>query len=225
MIKSIIILTAFLGFLSPTLARNPVFPGWYADPEGIVYGNRYFIFPTYSAPFGEQTFFDAFSSYDLVNWTKHERIIDNVEVNWVVGGMWAPAVFSHEGKYYFLFGANNVHEGEIGGIGIAVSDRPEGPYKDLIGKPLVNPIVNGAQPIDQYVFKDVDGQHYMFYGGWGHCNMVKLSQNFTSLVPFDDGSLFKEVTPQDYTEGPFMFVRNGTYYFMWSEGNLRKNLK
>ncbi|ODM93485.1 Arabinoxylan arabinofuranohydrolase [Orchesella cincta] len=206
-----------IGFLAVALARNPVFPGWYADPEGIVYGNKYFIFPTYSAPFGEQTFFDAFSSPDLVNWTKHSRIIDNNEVKWAVGGMWAPSVFENGGKYYFLWGANNVHQGEIGGIGIAVADQPEGPYKDLIGRPLIQDIINGAQPIDQFVFKDADGQYYMYYGGWGHCNLVKFNQNFTAIVPFPDGELVKEVTPQDYTEGPFMFMRNGTYYFMCLE--------
>ena len=61
---------------------------------------------------------------------------------------------------------------EVGGIGVAVSDRPEGPYKDLLGKPLINEIVNGAQPIDQFVFRDDDGRYYMYYGGWGHCNVV-----------------------------------------------------
>ena len=58
--------------------------------------------------------------------------------------MWAPSVINKDGKYYLFFGANDVHEGEIGGIGVAVSDRPEGPYKDLLGKPLINEIVNGA---------------------------------------------------------------------------------
>jgi len=204
--------------VSVAYARNPVFPGWYADPEGIVYGNRYWIFPTYSAPYNEQIFFDAYSSPDLVTWTKHSRILDNNEVKWAWRAMWAPAVFEHEGKYYFIFGANDVHEGEVGGIGVAVADRPEGPYKDILGKPLIQDIVNGAQPIDQFVFKDVDGQFYMYYGGWSHCNIVKLNQNFTAIVPFPDGQMYKEVTPQGYVEGPFMFVRNGTYYFMWSEG-------
>lgn len=108
--------------------------------------------------------------------------------------------------------------GEIGGIGVAAADQPEGPYKDLLGKPLINDIVNGAQPIDQFVFKDVDGQMYMYYGGWGHCNIVKMSEDLTRIVPFPDGQYYKEVTPQDYVEGPFMFIRNGIYYFMWSEG-------
>ncbi len=39
---------------------NPVFDGWYADPEGVVFDNRYWIFPTYSAPFEQQLFLDAF---------------------------------------------------------------------------------------------------------------------------------------------------------------------
>lgn len=198
--------------------QNPVFKGWYADPEAIIYNNEYWIFPTYSAPYEQQTHFDAFSSKDLVNWKKHPSIIDNKEVKWAEKAMWAPSVIEKGGKYYFFFAANDVHEGEIGGIGVAVADKPEGPYKDLLGKPLINDIVHGAQPIDQYVFRDKDGQHYMFYGGWGHCNVVKLADDFKSLVPFEDGTIYKEVTPENYVEGPTMFIKDGKYYFMWSEG-------
>lgn len=202
---------------------NPCFPGAYADPEGIVYGDRVFIYPTRSLPFEEQTAMDCFSSRDLKHWTKHENIIDTTEVKWAWGAMWAPAVLEKDGKYYLFFGANDVHQGEIGGIGVAVSDRPEGLFKDLLGRPLINEIVNGAQPIDQFVFRDKDGSYYMYYGGWGHCNMVKLADDFTSIVPFSDGSLYKEVTPKDYTEGPFMFIKDGKYYFMWSEGDWTKD--
>ena len=96
--------------------------------------------------------------------------------------------------------------------------NPAGPFKDVLGKPLIDKIVNGAQPIDQFVFRDDDGTYYMYYGGWGHCNIVKLSPDLLGVVPFDDGTVYKEVTPQDYVEGPFMLKRNGKYYFMWSEG-------
>jgi len=204
--------------LQLSFSANPVFDGFYADPEGIVYGDKYWIFPTFSAEYENQTFFDAFSSYDMVNWTKHSRIIDTTEVSWAHEAMWAPAVLENAGKYYFFFAANDVHEGEIGGIGVAVANQPEGPYKDLLGEPLINEIVNGAQPIDQFVFKDVDGQFYMYYGGWGHCNIVKMSDDLTKIIPFSDGDLYKEITPVDYVEGPFMFIRNDVYYFMWSEG-------
>ncbi|HMR18286.1 MAG TPA: glycoside hydrolase family 43 protein [Sphingobacterium sp.] len=199
--------------------QNPVFSGWYADPEGIVYNNEFWIFPTYSAAYDEQVFFDAFSSKDLVRWTKHERIIDTADVKWAKRAMWAPSVLQKADKYYFFFAANDVRGDQIGGIGVAVADRPEGPYKDLLGKPLINENVNGAQPIDQFVFKDKDGSYYMYYGGWQRCNVVKLSDDFKSLVPFEDGTLYKDITPENYVEGPFMFIRNDKYYFMWSEGS------
>ena len=52
----------------------------------------------------------------------------------------------------------------------------------------------------------------------GHCNMVKIAPDLLSIVPFEDGTMYKEVTPENYVEGPFMLKRNGKYYFMWSEG-------
>ncbi|WP_240768760.1 glycoside hydrolase family 43 protein [Olivibacter sp. XZL3] len=213
-----LLLTCFLSAPIAKAQTNPVFEGWYADPEGIRYGKEYWIFPTYSAPYEEQVFMDAFSSKDLKTWKKHEKIIDTAAVKWAKKAMWAPAVLTKDKKYYLFFGANDVHEGEVGGIGVAVADKPQGPYRDLLGKPLINEIVNGAQPIDQFVFKDVDGSYYMYYGGWGHCNVVKLKDDFSGIVPFEDGSTYKEVTPENYVEGPFMFIRNGKYYFMWSEG-------
>lgn len=198
---------------------NPIFEGWYADPEGIIFDNQYWIYPTYSAPYDEQVFMDAFSSSDLVNWTKHERIIDTSTVKWVKRALWAPAIIKKDNKYFLLFGGNDIqNDNEYGGIGIAVADKPEGPFKDYLGKPLIDKFYNGAQPIDQFVFKDKDGSYYIYYGGWKHCNVAKLKDDFTGIVPFEDGTMYKEVTPENYVEGPFMFIKDGKYYFMWSEG-------
>lgn len=197
---------------------NPVFPGWYADPEGIIFGKKYWIFPTFSAPYEKQVFFDAFSSPDLVNWTKHERILDTASVKWAKRAMWAPSIIEKDKKYYLFFGANDIQsDKELGGIGVAVADKPEGPYKDLLNRPLVDKFHNGAQPIDQFVFHD-KGEYYLIYGGWKHCNIAHLKKDFTGFIPFEDGSIFKEITPESYVEGPFMFVKDGKYYFMWSEG-------
>ena len=199
---------------------NPIFPGWYADPEGVIFGKNYWVYPTYSAPYSQQVFFDAFSSPDLVNWTKHSHILDSTAVKWAKQAMWAPAIVEKEGKYFLFFGANDIHDDkkEVGGIGVAVADNPAGPFRDHLGKPLVGQIHNGAQPIDQFVFKDKDGQYYLIYGGWSHCNIARLKDDFTGLLPFPDGTTYREITPENYVEGPIMFVRNGTYYFMWSEG-------
>lgn len=204
---------------SVQMSGNPLFEGWYADPEGIILNDEYWIFPTYSDKYEKQIFMDAFSSTDLVNWTKHERIIDNKAVKWVWRAMWAPVIVKKDNKYFLFFGGNDIqNDNEYGGIGVSVADRPEGPYQDYLGRPLIDKIYNRAQPIDQFVFQDKDGSYYMYYGGWGRCNVVKLKDDFTGLLPFEDGTYYREVTPENYTEGPFMFIRDGKYYFMWSEG-------
>jgi len=201
---------------------NPIFPGWYADPEAAVFGKQYWIYPTFSAPYEQQVYLDAFSSPDLVHWTKHPRIIDTASVKWAHRALWAPAIVAKGGKYYLFFGANDYHPEKPneppGGIGVAVADNPAGPFKDYLGKPLVGTIENGAQPIDQFVFKDADGKYYLIYGGWQHCNIARLKDDFTGFLPMADGTVFKSITPEKYVEGPLMFRRQGKYYFMWSEG-------
>ncbi len=162
---------------------------------------------------------DAFSSPDMVQWTKHPDIIDTASVKWAKRAIWAPAIVHKEGKYLIFFAGNDIQkETQTGGIGIGVSDKPEGPFKDYLSKPLLNQIINKAQPIDQFVFLDKDGQYYMIYGGWGHCNVEKLNDDFTGFILFENRTTFKEITPEEYVEGPIMFMRDNKCYFMWSEG-------
>jgi len=203
-------------------AGNPLFQGWYADPEAAIFGKQYWIYPTFSAPYEQQVYLDAFSSPDLVHWTKHAHILDTASVKWAHRALWAPAIVAKGGKYYLFFGANDYHPEKAneppGGIGVAVADNPAGPFKDYLGKPLVGTVENGAQPIDQFVFKDADGKYYLLYGGWQHCNIARLKDDFTGFLPLADGTIFKSITPEKYVEGPLMFRRQGKYYFMWSEG-------
>ena len=204
-------------------AGNPFVSGWYADPDTAIYNSQYWVYPTSSYRYEQQTFLDAFSSTDLINWTKHPNILTIADVKWATKAMWAPAPAFKNGKYYIYFGANDIQEGEpekglIGGIGVAVADNPEGPYIDAIGKPLIGEYHNGAQPIDQDVFIDDDGQAYIYYGGHSFANVAKLNEDMISLGKLDDGTTFKNITPENYVEGSQMIKRNGIYYFMWSEG-------
>jgi beta-xylosidase len=229
---------------APKKSGNPIFPGWYADPEAKIFKNTYWVFPTYSgetdrpgtalklseaqlklqkntinAQYLKQTFLDAFSSNDLVHWKKHPQILDIKNVAWAAYSIWAPSITEKDGKYYLFFGANDIQsDDQLGGIGVAVSNSPGGPFIDHLGKPLIDKFHNGAQPIDQFVFKDTDGQYYLFYGGWKHCNVAKLNDDFTGFKPFEDGTVFKSITPDNFVEGVFMIKRNGKYYLMWSEG-------
>jgi hypothetical protein len=71
---------------------NPIFPGWYADPEGIIFEKTFWIYPTFSAPYNKQVHMDAFSSKDLVTWDKHPNIIDTSAIKWAKRAMWAPSI-------------------------------------------------------------------------------------------------------------------------------------
>ena len=211
--------TAMYSIAQIPTSGNPIIKGWYADPEAAIFKDRYWIYPTYSDKYEQQVFFDAFSSKNLVQWKTHHKILDTAAVKWARRAMWAPAIVQKDKQYFLFFAANDIQSNnEYGGIGVAVANKPEGPFKDYLGKPLIDKFYNGAQPIDQFVFKDTNGQYYIIYGGWQHCNIAKLKNDFTGIVPFSDSTLFKEITPKGYVEGPFMFMRNNKYYFMWSEG-------
>jgi beta-xylosidase len=189
---------------------NPLFPGWYADPEIHIFAGKYYIYPTYSSEFDCQAFFEVWSSDDLTNWQNEGVILDFKNVPWSSNRCaWAPSAIERDGKYFFYFSA-----GDGAGLGVAVADHPAGPFRDALGKPLIANYPHGAQPIDAHAFIDDDGQAYLYFGGWSKSIVVKLNRDMISL----DGD-FLEITPPDYVEGPFMIKRNGVYYFMWSEGD------
>jgi beta-xylosidase len=197
------------GAVAPRLSGNPVFPGWYADPEAHVFEGRYYIYPTCSDEYHKQVCFECWSSPNLVDWHNHGEILHFADVPWSTNrAAWAPSVLDGNGKYYFYFSA-----GDGAGIGVAVSDSPAGLFCDALGRPLIAEYHHGAQPIDAHAFRDDDGRAYLYYGGWRHAVVVELGQDMVSTV-----GPFVEITPESYVEGPFMLKRNGVYYFMWSEG-------
>lgn len=221
--------------------------GWYADPEIHIFAGQYWNYPTYSGDvlrpsdtatlspaqidrrkealvhkaYLTQTFLDAFSSPDLVHWTKHEHVLDVKNVPWAAYAVWAPTAIHLNGKYYLIFAANDIQKTQTkpGGLAVAISNSPAGPFIDALGKPLIGHFENGAQPIDPAIFRDDDGSLYLYYGGQGHCNVTRLSPDLKQVIGLKDGTRFKEITPEHYVEGPFMVKHDGIYYFMWSEGD------
>lgn len=201
--------------------NNPIVDGWYADPDGVRFGDEYWIYLTVSIAFDDQTWFDAYSSRDLITWTKQEppTFSAGTSSKWATDSFWAPCTVERDGKYYFYYTANNPVAGEgVTGIGVAVADTPGGPFDDLIDEPMMPNEVNGADAMDQQVFIDDDGSYYFIWGG-SAVNMAPLGDDMASIVPWDDGDEVKEITPNEgFGEGSYLMKHDGMYYFMWSEG-------
>ena len=172
---------------APARAGNPVFDGWYADPEGVVFGDRYWIYPDLLRPVrradlhglllvaGPRDVDEARAD------PRHQRASSGRS------GRCGRRRSSRRTASTTCSSAPTTSRTTRSSAASAWPSptSPEGPFKDHLGKPLVDKFHNGAQPIDQFVFKDKDGQHYLIYGGWRHCNIAKLNDDFTGFVPFD----------------------------------------
>ncbi|MFD2729377.1 glycoside hydrolase family 43 protein [Enterococcus camelliae] len=210
---------------------NPIVKGYYADPEARIYDGKCWVFCTLSYPpytplkntdlfsYEDQCWFDAFVSEDFVTWKKVDKVLTLTDLSWGTHALWAPSQFKYKNKYYLTFSSNDIQEdNQLGGLGIAEALTPEGPYRDVLGRPLVGNFINGAQPIDVHAYIE-ENAVYLFYGGWGNCNLVKMNDTLDGFVPDNLGKIFKNVTPKGYVEAPFMMKKDNKYYFMWSEGD------
>lgn len=214
---------ALLAIAAPAAAQdhNPLFAG--ADPDIIAACGKWWIFPTNQAV-GEgkkpTSRFYAWQSRDLDHWSRVEMpMLDISSIRWIDDdhapshALWAPSVTPANGRYYLYYsvGPQNPTPSRIG---VAVADRPEGPYVDS-GKPLLTG-GNGFEAIDPMVFSDAKtGRSYLYAGGSAGATLrvFEMAPDMISIA-----REVKVATPPNFTEGSFMHERNGTYYLSYSHG-------
>lgn len=202
-------------------AQNPIIRNQFtADPTARVFNGKVYVFPSHDIPVppekpGRKDWFcmadyHVFSSENLTDWTDHGIIVDQNKVKWVDStsySMWAPDCIESNGKYYFYFPANKKVADANGrkgfGIGVAVAEKPEGPYL-----PLPEPI-KGTGGIDPNVFVDHDGKAYIYWS-MGNLFVARLKDNMTELAT--EPQIIANLPQKGLKEGPFLFERNGTYY-------------
>ena len=186
-------------------------PGLCADPHLAAFGGTYYLYPTTDGIAGwGATSFSCWSSKDFVHWKNEGVILDLPrDLTWAAKNAWAPAIATKNGKYYFYYSAAQ-------SIGVAVADKPTGPFRDPLGKPLVAKAQFKGQMIDPMVLVDDDGAAYLYFGQ-GQCHVVKLNPD---MVSYDPAAVI-EFKPPGYNEGSFAFKRRGKYYLMWSEYDTR----
>ena len=213
-------------------AQNPVIRNQFtADPTARVFNGRVYLYPSHDIvpPEGQrQDWFcmedyHVFSSENLVDWTDHGMIVTQNKVPWVRPNsysMWAPDCVERNGKYYFYFPSapNGAMRGF--GVGVAIADRPEGPFI-----PEPEPI-KGINGIDPCVLLASDGNAYIFWGA-GRC--AKLKENMKELAEDTPKETVKwgdrefemlgvnclKGLPSRQAEGPFAFEYNGNYYLTY----------
>lgn len=143
----------------------------YSNPLSVEFGDPYVLndgdgnYYMYGTGGGAKDGFATYSSSDLVNWEFEGQVYTgNEENSWAIGDFWAPEVYKFNDKYYIFFSAqwkdNPDNELENFKIGVAVADKPTGPFEDLQNKPLFDP---GYPIIDANVFQDDDGKFYLYY--------------------------------------------------------------
>jgi beta-xylosidase len=229
--KSTIITAALFLSLnaSTSLAQNPLNFGSNiktADPSGHVWADGKMYLYTSHDEECQQDFhmkdWYAFSSSDLVKWETHGPILSIKDLTWADNFAWAPDAAYKNGKYYLIFPAGTGFKDRVNpekstkwmGIGVAESDSPNGPFKDVIGKPLwTTPYAN-----DPSLLVDDDGKAYLYFHGMGaDYQVAEMADDMRSIK----GKLQKMDMGghEPKMEGPWIFKRNGLYYFTMPENN------
>jgi len=231
-----------------------------ADPAAHVFNDRIYIYPSHDIESGipENDLGDHFDMRDYHVFSMddvdgevidHGKVLDIVDVPWAGRQMWDTDAATKNGKYYLYFPVKD--KTDIFRIGVAVSDKPEGPFR-----PEPHPIV-GSYSIDPCVFEDLDGSHFMYFGGlWGgqlqryrnnkaqecgsepadhepalcpkvvkmHNNMLEFAEEPRDLVIIDDNGEPLKAGDHDrrFFEASWMHKYNDKYYFSYSTGNTHK---
>lgn len=160
-------------------------------------------------------------SKDLVNWEfVGTAFTDATRPDFEPeGGIWAPDI-NKIGDKYVLYYSMSVWGGEwTCGIGCAVSDRPEGPFKDC-GMMFRSNGIKVQNSIDPFYIED-NGHKYLFWGSFRGIYAIELSEDGLSLK---SGSSPVQIAGIAY-EGTYIHKRGGYYYMFASIGSCCEGLK
>jgi beta-xylosidase len=208
--------------------KNPLFTDQFtADPGALVHDCTFYIQCGHDeAAVGQNGFvmkeWFLLSSKDMVNWTKTVALKLS-DFAWADANAWAGQMVAKNGKFYWYVPVNQKGSGMA--LGVAVADSPTGPFKDAIGKALVDDAFEMTNfgytqasqtvfTIDPTVLVDDDGQAYLHYGGFSRMVVAKLGADMISI-----SGKMQEVTPQGFFEAPYLLKKGGKYYEIYAAGS------
>ena len=194
----------------PSIA-NPFIPGYFADPTIRKFGDTYYLYATTDGTGNGYGPAQVWVSKDFVNWK-------NIVMNWpTTEVVWAPDVVQQpDGTFrYYYCRPCEVLVGE--------SKSPIGPWRNILGKDdavlVPDRFVHNAITLDPQLFRDDDGQEYLYFCTWGiykdfGCGVTKVNGS-----QLGEKRLIPNTELKDIFEAPFVFKRHGVYYFTYSSGS------
>lgn len=231
-----------------------------ADPAVHVFNGKLYIYPSHDIESGipendngdhfDMRDYHVFSMDDVEGEvTDHGVVLDVKDIPWAGRQLWDSDCAYKNGKYYLYFPLKD--KTDIFRIGVAISDKPEGPFISQDAP------MKGSYSIDPCVFCDDDGSHYMYFGGlWGgqlqryrnnkaiECGhepkddepalssrVVKLTGDMLDfaeeprrvLILDENGEMLKAGDHnRRFFEASWMHKYQGNYYFSYSTGNTHK---
>ena len=214
---------------------NPFIPGYFADPTIRKFGDTYYLYATTDGTGNGYGPAQVWVSKDFVSWK-------NIVMNWpTTEVVWAPDVVQQpDGTYrYYYCEPCNINVGE--------SVSPVGPWKNILGKDdavmVPDRYVHNVITLDPQLFRDDDGSEYLYFTTWAiykgfGCGVAKLNKlwsneqckdarmwNENAPFPiaadefFSEKRLIPNTELKDIFEAPYVFKRNGIYYFTYSSGS------
>ena len=214
-------------------AGNPFIPGYFADPTIRKFGDTYYLYATTDGTGNGYGPAQVWVSKDFCNWK-------NIVMNWpTTEVVWAPDVVQQADgtfRYYYCEPCN---------INVGESKSPIGPWHNILGKEdavmVPDRYVHNVITLDPQLFRDDDGQEYLYFTTWGiyegfGCGVAKLSgkkpvagdarrwrEDAPHAIPADEFFSEKRLIPntelKDIFEAPFVFKRGDIYYFTYSSGS------
>ena len=188
-----------------------------ADPAALVQGDTLWLFAGHDLNGNQNGYvmkdWLVFSTTDMKHWTQYPVPLKVEDFKWAASKQaYAGHVAERNGKYYWYVSTNWC------GIGVAVTDRITGPYRDALGKPLLTNAdcfdsKHSWACIDPAVFIDDDGQAYLAWGN-GQCYIVKLKDNMIETEGEVKRIHIDESHP--FTEAPWIHKHNGKYYLTYA---------
>ena len=180
-----------------------------ADPSAHVFGDRLYLYVSYDEPatnsYDSMVCYHVVSTDDLIHWIDHGRVLHLDQVEWALSHMWAIDANYFNGSYYLTFCAIEKSTGTFK-TGLAISDRPEGPFTNI---GFIDGVEWGQDPA---FFIDEDKTPYLIWGGRGSILIAELNQDLLSVKPESITNISEQINGY---EGPFLHKYNGIYYLTY----------